>query len=129
VLSDLGISHSTITRYKHDLGVIYRSSRVLTGEQKSDIQLKAAYSKRANRVFKQNLAEIASSTQTSNDFAQRALKLKQSSIRNRNQFIQQLSGNGREEASGPLRVAFATTLRRTVEYIVRKLSLYFPNAQ
>jgi ParB-like chromosome segregation protein Spo0J len=91
IASSLGISHSTITRYGHDLGVPKRSTRALTSEQKSDIQLKAAYTKRLNREYKQKLSELSSSPISTEEFSQQVLELKQNVTKNRNQFRQQLS--------------------------------------
>jgi hypothetical protein len=68
-----------------------RSTRALTSEQKSDIQLKAAYTKRLNRDYKQKLSELSSSPISTEEFSQQVLELKQNVTKNRNQFRQQLS--------------------------------------
>ena len=90
IASDLGVSHSTITRYGYDLGIPKRSTRVLTPEQKSAIQLKAADTKRTNQEYKQQLAEI--SRNAHRHILAASAELKRNFIRNKHQFIQQLSG-------------------------------------
>jgi hypothetical protein len=91
IVKDLGVSSSTITRYGHDLGIPKRSTRALSQEQKSDIKLKAAYTKRLNHDYKQKLSELSSSQISTEEFSRRALELKQNVTNNRNQFRQQLS--------------------------------------